>query len=133
MSGEIQAGLRAITSEPANAAVIRRFKRFFVAVAVVPVVVYLGSNFAFRRLVQFHILSGRGTSSPPILAGIIAVLTLNFLVGLFALGAVSEAPIVPTSSESERKTYVDIPEGDDHTQIRSSTRKSGDHGGTKTE
>jgi hypothetical protein len=111
MSTKFQDGLRAITSEPANDAVIRRFQRFFIAVALVPVAVYLASTVAIRKFVHLQYISGHGAASPPILAGIISIFSLNLLTGLFALGALREAPIVPNSTRADPKGDVDDSEG----------------------
>jgi hypothetical protein len=111
MSTKLQDGLRAIASEPANDAVIRRFQRFFVAVALLPVAVYLVSSAAIRKLVHLQYLSGRGAGAPPIIAGIVSIFSLNILTGLFALGALREAPIVPSPTKADPKADVDVSEG----------------------
>jgi uncharacterized membrane protein YgcG len=90
---DVQAGLRAILSEPANASVLVRFARFAWAVALVPVAVYGVALAALRALVRRNVLSGVGASTPSVAASVCAVLALNILTALFAIGAVTE-PVV---------------------------------------
>jgi hypothetical protein len=98
---ELQQGLQAIVSLPANAPVILRFKRFFYGLLIVPIAVYAA---VFNVLVWcvdnrvFNISTLSKLASPSLIAGIAAVATVNLLTGLFVLGALNEPPTLPQSA-----------------------------------
>lgn len=89
---DINLGLQAIAREPENHPIVKRFLRFFGAIALLPVLVYfLVLNVAPPGLLAL-----------PITAGIAAVLTLNILTASFAILAVKEpSPPVPVRVEGE--------------------------------
>lgn len=91
---DLHRGLQAISREPRNQAVVQRFIRFFAAVAVIPLFIYI---IVFNLCRQIPSPS----FSPPILAGIAAVLSLNLVTSLFAFLAVREpSPVVERSTLS---------------------------------
>lgn len=97
---EIQRGIQAIAQEPTNRPVIKRFFRFFAAVAVIPVCVYI-------LTIRLTYLTSSPPISPPILAGIAAVFSLNLLISFFALLAVFEQSPTPSVAPRELSTVAD--------------------------
>lgn len=95
---EIQRGIEAISREPANQPIIKQFLRFFTAVAVIPVCV-------FALTIRLTHLTSPALS-PPILAGIAAVFSLNLILALFALLAVREQSSPPSSTQEEQSTVT---------------------------
>lgn len=104
MSSSAQAGLQAILAEPRNAQVVSRFRKFFIAVIVVPIVVYALVSTSVKTLVSKGVVDNAGLASPPIVGGFAAVLALNIVTGLFALGAIREPEIVADSSSRSATT-----------------------------
>lgn len=89
---DIQAGLRAILEEPGNAKVVNRFVRFAWAMALVPVAVYGVTVTLFRLAVANTFIRLPSFASPPIVAGLCAVLSVNIISALFVIGALNETP-----------------------------------------
>lgn len=89
----LRQGLQAILSEPANGKVLRRFFWFVCAVAFIPVTVYASVVAFIRTLVASGSLSGANPWSPSVVASLCAVLALNILTAIFAIGAVYE-PVI---------------------------------------
>jgi len=87
---EIQSGIQAISREPANAPIVKRFFRFAAAVAFVPVVTYVLVFNIAKTALRRGVISGQGITAPPILGGIAAIFSLNIVTSLFALLAVQE-------------------------------------------
>lgn len=97
---DVQAAIEAITNETSNAPIVSRFVRFAGGLALIPFIVYFGILFALR-LVEAGIVFPKGFS-PPIIAGIAAVLSINIITGVFALLAVREKAVprsVPTIAD----------------------------------
>lgn len=101
-------GIHAITDEPANRPIVKRFIRFAVAVAVVPIVIY----FAIFHLASSVSLPPHQLLSPPILAGFVAVFSINIITSLFAVFALNEKS--PSSSSPSSASVV--PSATDHSQ-----------------
>lgn len=92
---ESQAGIQAIIQEPSNQPIIKRFFKVAIATAVVPLVAYLLTYTISKQLD----LKSHPLLSPPIISGLVAVLTLNLITGSFALCAVYEQPnLNPTTT-----------------------------------
>lgn len=88
-TGSISEGLAAISNEPANRPVVVNFMRFAAAIAVVPVLTYFIVSTVTKKMLPSM---QSGLLSPPILGGIAAVLSLNFVMMAFAVIAVKEEP-----------------------------------------
>ncbi len=94
-------GLAAITAEPRNEGIVRRFVRFAVALAALPPAVYFGFRYTLRNHVPAKVLQRLPPAlSPTIIAGIAAVLAVNIITASFALIAVAEKPPGNTASDN---------------------------------
>lgn len=102
----IQQGLQAISREPANAPIVKRFFRFAAAVAIIPIAAYALVLTLAKAAASSGVIAGRGLSSPPILAGVAAVLALNIVTALFALLALKEKANTPPSSLIEEEEDI---------------------------
>lgn len=97
---ESQAGIQAIIQEPSNQPIIKRFFKVAIATAVVPLLAYLLTYTISKRLD----LKSHPLLSPPIISGLVAVLTLNLITGSFALYAVHEQPNLNPSATTTTST-----------------------------
>lgn len=117
-SPDWRAGLAAIANEPANKPVAERFVRFAAGMAIAPLVVYFATWLSVRKFVPAGTLPSGITA--PIVAGIAAVLTINMVMGVFALLAVREQ--VPASASSSAAN-LDEDQVDEITEITEDERK----------
>lgn len=105
----IQTGLDAIAREPANKPIIKRFFRFAIGLAVLPVLTYM----FIRYLVQYAEVKGNGILSGPILGGLGSVLTVNIIIAVFAVLAVKERGVderrLRTAGTREEEREVEGP------------------------
>lgn len=92
---ETQRGIQAIVQEPTNHPIIKRFFRFFTAVPVVPLCVYI-------LTIRLTYLTSYPFISPPILAGIAAVFSLNLVISFFTLLAIREQSAIPSGAPEEQ-------------------------------
>lgn len=100
----VHSGLAAISNERSNAPIVARFFRFAVALAVLPPLVYYCSLQALKD----KSLSAFPTGfTPPIIAGIAAVLVINLIISTFALLAVLEPSHAPTSAHIDDIVDID--------------------------
>lgn len=120
----IQQGILAISHEPANHPIIRKFFRFAAAVALVPIAVYI----VVSQLVRTVTATKTGFLSPPILGGLAAILSLNIVMGMFAVSALKEEPPVQGTDSAGSEIEAEVPEDDD-----SSVRPGEDNTHDKTE
>lgn len=88
-SEDVRAGLVAIANERSNDAIVTRFVRFAVALAVVPLASYF---FCVTLIRVVGATLPRGLTAP-IIGGIAAVLSANIITATFALLAVKEQPV----------------------------------------